>query len=74
MKLNVGNNAYVLLHWEERKRGRERESQDEGSEGSRKDGFRIYHLEVSIRNPCSMKRLLDQDRMAEPKVIEKLFL
>lgn len=57
-----------------KEREEERESQDEGSEGSRKDGFRIYHLEVSIRNPCSMKRLLDQDRMAEPKVIEKLFL
>ena len=46
----------------ERERGRGRGGE---SQGPRKDGFSNYHLEVSIRNLCSMKRLLDQDRMAE---------
>lgn len=37
------------------------ERKEGGRQGSRKDGFRIYHLEVSIRNLHSLKRLLDQD-------------
>lgn len=66
----------MLTFWHTGKKEskRDRENQEEGGRESKKDGFRIYHPEVSIENLCSMERLLDQGRMAEWKVIEKFFL
>lgn len=66
----------MLIFWHSGKKEskRDRENQEKGCQRSRKDGFGILHLEVSIGNLYNMEWLLDQDRMAEWKVIEKFFL
>lgn len=70
-ELGHAHNGYLLGRKEGRQGGEE--ERKGGKEGQEEEDFRIYHLEVTVRNLFSRERFLDQGRMPEnERVIDKL--